>query len=227
MESDKKSLQTLIERAEDLHDRLSDEIDSSICFCRFCSGHGRYCDVGETPFEETHRLIAIRDSLKEVENMFIFLQKLQSRQLMDRHAALTCLAESRLYLIEQVTAYQGRTELDVVKELNSCFGDLNEKRRAEPDAQKGKTRIANFFVCCIRFCLNPWKWQKAAGIAVKLIMVSASIASTIQFYQSRQKYCSSKRRILSFVESTDADKIDTHTVLTISKNPLDVFYGRG
>ncbi|KAK4847446.1 hypothetical protein QYF36_001988 [Acer negundo] len=227
MESDKKSLQSLIERAGDLHDRLNNEIDSSIGFCRFCLETGRYCDVGETPFEERYRLIAIRDSLKELQNMLMFLQKLQSWQMMDMDAGLTRLEQSRLNLIEQVTAYQGRTELDVLKELNSCFGDLNGKKKPELDVQNGKRRNANFVACCIRFCLNPWKWQKAVGIAVKLILVSASISTTIQFYQSRKKYCSSQRRILSFVESTEADKNDAHTVRTISKNPLDVFHGRG
>lgn len=143
---------------------------------------------------------------------------------MDRHEALTRLEQSRLYLIEQVTAYQGRTKLDVLKEVNAIFGDLNEKKKAEPDhVQNGKRRIADFVVCCIRFCLNPCNWQKAIGIAVKLTMVS----STIQFYQSRQRYRSSQRRNLSFVESKNADKIDTQTVLTISRNPLDVLYGRG
>ena len=154
-------------------------------------------------------------------------QKLQSWQTMDMDAGLTRLEQSRVNLIQQVTAYQGRTELDVLKELNSCFGDLNGKKKPELDVQNGKRRNANFVACCIRFCLNPWKWQKAVGIAVKLIFVSASISTTIQLYQSRKKYCSSQRRILSFVESTEADKIDAHTVLTISKNPLDVFHGRG
>lgn len=73
-EVDKKSIKTFIERAQTLHDNLSDEIKSSISFCRVCSEHGRYCDVAETPLEERVRLIAIRDSLKEVKNILMFLQ---------------------------------------------------------------------------------------------------------------------------------------------------------
>ncbi|XWS46181.1 hypothetical protein CRYUN_Cryun14cG0042700 [Craigia yunnanensis] len=74
MEWNNEKLQTLIERAWTLNDRLNDEIENCISFCRFCSNHGRYCDFGQTPFEERARLIAIRDSLKEVENTLLHLQ---------------------------------------------------------------------------------------------------------------------------------------------------------
>ncbi|KAJ0113435.1 hypothetical protein Patl1_00556 [Pistacia atlantica] len=90
-------------------------------FCRVCSEHGRYCDVAETPLEERERLIALTDSLKEVENILMFLQSVQSWQSMDRNAALTRLENSRLYLMEQVKGYHGK--IDVVKELNVCFGN--------------------------------------------------------------------------------------------------------
>ncbi|OMO64346.1 hypothetical protein CCACVL1_21837 [Corchorus capsularis] len=71
-----KKLQSLIERAWALHDKLNDEIENSISFCRFCSDHGRYCDIKQTPFEEKERLITIRDSLKDVENLLLHLQAL-------------------------------------------------------------------------------------------------------------------------------------------------------
>ncbi|KAK3024232.1 hypothetical protein RJ639_043608 [Escallonia herrerae] len=71
------NLHILIERACALQDRVNDEIlgtDCTTSFCRLCSEHGRYCGIAETPFEERQRLIGIRDSLKDVENMLVFAE---------------------------------------------------------------------------------------------------------------------------------------------------------
>ncbi|XP_061960635.1 uncharacterized protein LOC133681568 isoform X2 [Populus nigra] len=74
MES-RRDLQTLIERAWGLHDGLAEEIKNiNIYFCRFCSEHGRYYSIVETPFQEKEGLIAIKDSLKEVGNVLMILQ---------------------------------------------------------------------------------------------------------------------------------------------------------
>ncbi|XVE77241.1 hypothetical protein DITRI_Ditri13aG0046300 [Diplodiscus trichospermus] len=235
MKSNNKQLQVLIERAWALHDKLNDEIENCIRFCRLCSDHGRYCDIGQqTPFEERERLIAIRDSLKELEKMLLHLQKLQSWQLIDRHSALSRLEQSRLFLIKQVTEYQGRS-LDVVEELNSCFGTDNktgfemnvEGSSAKKNQVQSKSRrLSSFLIFCIRILLNPWKWQNAVGIAVKLILISASLSSTIQFYHGKQQsYNNSQRKIVSAMNSKEAEKLDS--LLTISKIPLDVFCGRG
>lgn len=73
----KNHLQALIERAKDLNERVSDEINNSCSnFCRFCSENGCYCGVtaAEAPFQERQRFISIRDSLKNVEKMLLFLQ---------------------------------------------------------------------------------------------------------------------------------------------------------
>ncbi|XWS32078.1 hypothetical protein CRYUN_Cryun23aG0129800 [Craigia yunnanensis] len=164
MELNNKKLQTLIQRALALHDRLNDEIENSISFCRFCSDHGFYCDIGQTPFEERGRLIAIRDSLKEVENTLLHLQKLQSWQLTDWHSALSRLEQSRLFLIKQVTQYEGRP-LDVVKELSACFGNENktefDRNVGEITVKKNRVESRNrrlsSFLICIRMLFNPWK----------------------------------------------------------------------
>ncbi|XVE73752.1 hypothetical protein DITRI_Ditri11bG0143400 [Diplodiscus trichospermus] len=84
MELSHKKLQTLIERACALHDKLNDEIENSNGFCRFCSEHGRYCDIGQTPFEERGRLIAIRDSLKQVENTLLHFAGTDNKTAFDR-----------------------------------------------------------------------------------------------------------------------------------------------
>ncbi|KAK8630942.1 hypothetical protein V6N13_079712 [Hibiscus sabdariffa] len=134
MELNKEKLQTLIETAWALHDRLNREIDNSFSFCRHCSDHGRYCDIGQTPFEERKRLIAIRDSLKDVENTLLHFQKLQAWQLTDRHSVLSRLEQSRLFLIKQVTQYEGRP-LDVVKVLSVCFGNDDNKTSVDSDEE--------------------------------------------------------------------------------------------
>lgn len=74
MELDRKSLQNLTERAQAVHNQLNDEIESRISFCKFCSERGRYCDVANPSFSERERLIAIRNSMNEVENMLVYLQ---------------------------------------------------------------------------------------------------------------------------------------------------------
>ncbi|KAL3604185.1 hypothetical protein D5086_005044 [Populus alba] len=107
-----RNLQTLVERAWVLHDGLSEEIEKiNSSFCRFCSKHGRYCNIVETPFQEKEGLISIKDSLKE---------RLRSWQPIDRQESLTRLEESRLTLMEKIAQYRGRP-LGVVEELNACF----------------------------------------------------------------------------------------------------------
>ncbi|GMI73632.1 hypothetical protein HRI_001032500 [Hibiscus trionum] len=228
MELNHKELQTLIETAWALHDRLNHEIDSSISFCRHCSDHGRYCDIGQTPFEERKRLIGIRDSLIDVENALLHFQKLQTWQLTDRHSVLGRLEQSRLFLIKQVTQYKGRP-LDVVKELSACFGNDDNKTSVASDVEgTGRSTgrgLSGFLFCWFSVLFNPWKWQNAVGVAVKLILIS----STIQFYHSKQQSCSNSQRksIVSgmYSKEKEAEKLDS--LLTLSKMPLDVFCGRG
>ncbi|MBA0790831.1 hypothetical protein Gohar_015453 [Gossypium harknessii] len=238
MELNNKKLPSLIERAWALHDRLNHEIDDSISFCRYCSDHGRYCDIGQTPFLERKRLIAIRDSLNQVENTLLHLQKLQSWQLKDRQLALSRLEQTRSCLIKQVTQYEGRP-LDVVKELSACFGNDHENRTSihrdveesvkKNEGESSRRRISGFLICCIRVLFRPWKWQNAVGIAVNLILISASLSSTIKFYHSKQQsYSNSPRKTIvsaTYSKEKAAEKLDS--LLTISKMPLDVFCGRG
>ncbi|GMJ00938.1 hypothetical protein HRI_003763000 [Hibiscus trionum] len=238
MELNHEKLQALIYRAWALDDRLNHEIDNSISFCRHCSEHGRYCDIGQqTPFEERKRLIAIRDSLKDVENSLLNFQKLEAWQLTDRHSVLGRLEQSRLYLIKQVTQYEGRP-LDVVKQLSACFGNDDKKTSIDSDMEEtvkkieGQSRrrgLSGFLFCWLTILFNPWKWHNAVGITVKLILITASLSSTIRFYHPKQKSCSNSQRKLivsaMYSKEKEAEKLDS--LLTISKMPLDVFCGRG
>lgn len=162
------------------------------------------------------------------------MQNLQSWQPTDWHSGLSRLEQSRLFLVKQVTQYEGRS-LDVVKELSTCFernvGEITvNKNWVQTSWSCRRRRLSSFLICCIRILFNPWKWENAVGIAVKLVLISASLSSTIRFYQANQKsYSNSPRNFFGSVMVMDsieaAEKLDS--LLTISKNPLDVFCGRG
>ncbi|XP_038995543.1 uncharacterized protein LOC120119807 [Hibiscus syriacus] len=227
MELNHEKLQTLIVRAWDLHDRLNNEIDKSISFCRHCSDQGRFCDIGQTPFEERKRLIAIRDSLKDVENTLLHFKKLQAWQLRDKHSLLCRLEQSRFFLAKQVTQYEGRP-LDVVKELNACFAPIESDVEGTVKKNEGRSTrrgLSGFLFCWLRVIFNPWKWQNVVGIAVKLVLVSASLSYTIQFYHSKQQSRRNSRRKLIVSAMYSKEKLDS--ILTISNMPLDVSCGRG
>lgn len=74
MELNKEELQSLVEKAWALHGRLNVEIEDSIRSCRFCPDYGGDFDFIETPFDERDRLIVISNSLKEVEDILMFIQ---------------------------------------------------------------------------------------------------------------------------------------------------------
>ena len=159
------------------------------------------------------------------------MQKLESWQQMDQNSALAQLEESRLFLIQKVTQHQGRS-LQVLEELNALFGNgesgfgwnLKEKME-EKDADNGRKRSSNFFISCFQILAHPWKWQKAAGVAVRLIAVSASISSTIHLYRTRQQYRTSQTKFLALMNSKEEGK--NEFLFTTPNSPLDVFYGRG
>ncbi|KAJ6675259.1 hypothetical protein OIU85_011424 [Salix viminalis] len=223
-----------------LHDGLTEEIKNiNSCFCRLCSENGRYYNIVETPFQEKEGLVAIKDSLKEVANVLMILQRLRSCQPIDRQEALTRLEEGRLILMEKVSQYRGRP-LGVVEELNACFSNgktvfdwnLSQKRKIKGDdfnvQEEKRTKTAGFVVCWIRMLFNRWRWQKAIGVAAKLILVSASVSSTVKFCHGEPLHCcGSQRKALSMVEPVDSRTKENSTALSLSNRSLDVFYGRG
>ncbi|ONI23345.1 hypothetical protein PRUPE_2G183300 [Prunus persica] len=225
----KNDLQFSHQDSMGFHGWLNNETRENSRSCKFCSEPAGYCDFAEAPFEERKRLVDIRNSVKEVENMFMVLQRMGSWQQMDRHAAFTNLEESRVSLSAKVAEHKGRA-LDVVTELKACFGNENNvpfnwdfketlKEKAEPAAHSRR-----FLTDCIRKLFISRKWQRV-GFAVKLVMVSASIFSLMAAYHIRQLLYNSARKRIPFVASKDAGKIAS--LLTISKSPLDVFCGRG
>lgn len=73
MELNKDLLHSLIERSWTMQMRLNNHIKSSNRLCRYCSEHGQNRDDAETPYEGK-LLIAIRESLNEVQNSLMFLE---------------------------------------------------------------------------------------------------------------------------------------------------------
>ncbi|KAL2468795.1 uncharacterized protein Fot_50371 [Forsythia ovata] len=123
----KNSLQSLIKTTWDLHVRINEKINcNGIKFCRYCSDiHGHYCVVADdTVVEEREKMIAIRDSLQDVHNILIYLQRIKSCQKTHRDAALASLEEKRLLLIERVNqCHEKAGKLDVLEELKAFFGN--------------------------------------------------------------------------------------------------------
>ena len=163
------------------------------------------------------------------------MQRLRSWQPIDRQESLTRLEESRLTLMEKIAQYRGRP-LGVVEELNACFSDgetafhrkLSEIKKIKGDSDiRDEQRRTNPGFCWIRMLFNPWKWQRAAGVTAKLILISASISSTARFCQGGLFSCSSRRKVLSLLKPIDSRTKENTTTLSLSNSPLDVFYGRG
>ena len=157
------------------------------------------------------------------------MQRLKSWQLINRRAALNHLEESRLILTEKVSQYQGRP-LDLIKELNEWFGDnktgFDWNIKIGHNVQNDKRQRSNFLHCCTRFICNPATWQKAIGIAAKLIVISIGVSSSVHFYRKRQQEnCSSSRKIVECMDSMREGKAKRK--LIISKSHLNVSYGKG
>lgn len=152
---------------------------------------------------------------------------MRSWQLVNWDAALVRLEESRTNLIEKTKQHHGRP-LDVIQELNECFGNgggMGLKSRVSEDKVKDGTpdrtprrRAFRFLVSCIGDLLNPWKWHEAARIAVRMVLISVTVSSTVSLVHGRQQSSGSRRRLLSFVGSNPEMKKGTS---------LDVVYGRG
>ncbi|XP_031381251.1 uncharacterized protein LOC116195941 isoform X2 [Punica granatum] len=225
-----EDLQGLIERAGELQDRIGDKIAGAHSYCKFCSERGRYCNVvSAEAYEDRERLVEIRDSLKDLETMLVYLQRLRSWQLVNWNAALVRLEESRSSLIEKANQYRGRS-LDVIRELEECFGNggigfglgaNNDKMKedAGPPARIRKRRLFGLLIGCIGSLFNPWKWHGAARIAVSMVLASVSVSSTVSLIHGCwQQNSISRRRSLSSVRSKRRIEKDM---------TLDVFYGRG
>ncbi|KAJ8900445.1 hypothetical protein K2173_025222 [Erythroxylum novogranatense] len=213
-----RELQDLIDRAWVLYGKLTDEIRKSNKLCRF-SRH--YNGIAGTQFDEKHRMLAIRDSLREVVEALMLLQRLKSWQEIDRHTALARFEESRCNLLRKVTQYQGR-ELQLVKELRTQFNgrksivyDSNLTDKVKNKAKEGQKKTSSFLISHIKTLLTPWKWRKAVRIAAKLIVLSATISHVRQ-----QKF--SSRSLL-----TRADAQTKDDVIRVPKTTLHVSYGRG
>ncbi|XP_028794713.1 uncharacterized protein LOC114750313 [Neltuma alba] len=217
-------LQSLIERASDLQEKVNEEINSpkkkkkknntSVGFCnKYCCSEDEekwLCKFADAPLifdEETQRLIGLRDSLKQVEDMLIHLQKMRAWHFINRQVAEKQVEESRAILMEKVSDYGGKPH-SVINELNSSFGN---GRSAFAGWRLNKKKTNCFLLCCMKFLFPlPETWQGVIGGAAKVIAASITVSSTVYFCRRRPQYCRSS--------------ID---IRNIPNSHLDVFKGRG
>ncbi|KAK4748424.1 hypothetical protein SAY87_015010 [Trapa incisa] len=226
MEQLSEKLQELMDRARELRGRIDREIAGTLIYCRFCSDHSGLCDMaGDEAYEDREMLAEIRDLLKDLETMLVYLQRLRSWQVVNWESAVLRLEESRAHLVKKAQQYHGRP-LDVIQELNECSGNegvglkLMVRQDKSKDNEPDRTRraVCGFLARCIGDLLNPWKWHDAARIAIRVVLVSVTVWRTFSLVHGRQRSSGSMRRRLSLVGS------NPEMNMGIS---LDVVYGRG
>ncbi|WOG99071.1 hypothetical protein DCAR_0518419 [Daucus carota subsp. sativus] len=222
MEIDESKLRTLSMKAWSWVDKISDEIENeSTIVCRHCSEHRLRHGIAESPLleEQKQRLIAIKDSLKDVDNMLVVLQRMQSHQRQQCQEAFIKLEKSRKHLIENIKHFQEQGgKLNVIEELNACFRNENtEKQVHELKVDDDNSRV---FTNCVRGFFNPLNWHGTAKTAITLALISVSVTSTYNFRQSRQE-----NRCASSTGSVIARNFDFLAI--DSDSPMDVSYGRG
>ncbi|KAF7826145.1 plastid division protein PDV1 [Senna tora] len=106
--------------------------------------------------------------------------------MINMHAAVNQLEESREILMEKVSEYEGRP-LGVIQELNASFGNgrrdfVDEKRKSN----------SSFLHGCMEFLCNQGRWQRVIGAAAKVIAVSMSVSCTLQFCGTKLQSCTSR-----------------------------------
>ncbi|KAH6830154.1 hypothetical protein C2S53_018603 [Perilla frutescens var. hirtella] len=195
-----EKLQILTTKALDLHDRIKEKINEhGFSFCGHCSNQGRYCVVADQSNpDEREKMIAIRDSLKELHDVIISLQKVRWSHERQRDEALARLEESRKLLIEMVNrvrcSEKEREKLDVLEEVIEF--SLNFKWEMDDHEKKNVNGIYNFLVRTTRFGLE-------------LIVIFATIYTCVKLSKSRQQ---NRKDVMRRTDS------DVH---------LDVLCGRG
>ncbi|KAI3444452.1 hypothetical protein Pfo_001117 [Paulownia fortunei] len=214
-------LQILIGKTWDLHGRINEKINqNSFSFCSHCSNHGRYCVVAESSVDEREKMIAIRDSLKDVHNILIYLQRVKTSQKRQRDEASARLEESRKLLIERINQCpEKERKLDVLKELITFVGDGKTEfpwnfkwKMDEKIEQKNVNGISSFLVHTTRFGLE-------------FVVIFASLYTSVKLCKSKQQNDRLQREVVAPVDSRMTGKLEF--LLTDSDTHLDVLCGRG
>lgn len=155
------------------------------------------------------------------------MQTLESRKKAHEKEAIAHLEASRLTLIEKINQYpvqgnKGNKKLQVLEELKSCFGNKETEFNWKFEDHKKKKKLEKK--------KNQWIISSLFNVtktAIKLVIFSAIISSSIGFYKSRKMYFrKSKREIISPMDS----KMGRNLGLVendASIRPIDVFHGRG
>eukprot|EP00252_Welwitschia_mirabilis_P013322 TRINITY_DN29350_c0_g1_i1.p1 TRINITY_DN29350_c0_g1~~TRINITY_DN29350_c0_g1_i1.p1 ORF type:complete len:287 (+),score=49.35 TRINITY_DN29350_c0_g1_i1:305-1165(+) len=143
---EEEEMEAVLERAWDLHDKISDAIHS-ISRSIFLSSrlHGAQISClrqDEDFFVETRSLNAIRSALEVLENQLYLLHTLQNQQRVEKEAALMRLEESRLMLLKKLKEHRGR-ELSVIREAMAFASDKGEGENIRLNCNAVKTSFSN------------------------------------------------------------------------------------
>lgn len=185
-----KDLHNLSERAGVLYDEISDRIRcEEINFCRHCAEHGRLCGIADLTMEDKEKLIAIQDSLKDLQNMLQFYKTLESQQQRHHNGALIRLEASRMLLMDKLNKYPtwGK-KVEVIEEIKEYFGqekvalfseNLSKTEQKQSEDEQKKKNSSSFLVICIRGLFNPLNWYRTTRIAAIVVIVN--------FYRNRMQ----------------------------------------
>ncbi|XP_057816339.1 plastid division protein PDV1 isoform X1 [Cryptomeria japonica] len=144
-----EEMEAVMERAWDLHDKMSDAIHS-LCKSLFFSSIGNQKQMNPSShfshsqpphiynllsipsnssdddlFTEITSLNAIRNALETLENQLYLLQTLQVQQRAEKDAALMQLEESRRILLKRLKEHRGR-DMSIIKEALAFASDGDE-----------------------------------------------------------------------------------------------------
>ncbi|KAJ8649464.1 hypothetical protein MRB53_002487 [Persea americana] len=249
-----KTLQTLIEKAWALQDKISDEIQYS---CNglggFCPQHGLYFGFAEDPFAQRKSCIAIREALQVLENLLLSLQKLQSKQQAEQYTALVRLEESRLYLLKMITEHPGRT-LDVIQDMLAFLRNkintinwnltnpITEKAdHTKQDSTIHTTKMKNGIISSLNSCFKvlsyPLNLPKATAKIASFAITAVIAVSVIHFHQMNHQHIIKGDKLIHQIDAYYGKKDNLQMNSTragemgffqsISKTSLDVLNGRG
>ncbi|KAG9448381.1 hypothetical protein H6P81_014509 [Aristolochia fimbriata] len=204
-----RNLQSLVERAWELHDGISNEIQfGCVGLGELFRPHHRHHDAfagsSEDPFAAERRsLIAIRDAMRALYIALLSLQKMQSRQKIELEAAGMRLEESKLFLQQRLAEYPGiapnvlHEMLKFVNQEHNSLGISSGYPIKNDDSLENTNNVHRrhkrcifwgIFRPCLRVLSSTWRLHNATGVLGKLVVVAASLFSAIHFYRTRDYY---------------------------------------
>ncbi|KAH9298273.1 hypothetical protein KI387_029955, partial [Taxus chinensis] len=193
-------MEAAMERAWDLHDKLSDAIHSlSKSYFLTSIGNSNANLNHQDLFPEVTSLNAIRNALEALENQLHLLHTLQLQQRAERDAALMHLEESRLMLLKRLKEHRGR-DLIVIKEALDFASDGDEVEDAHFNSNEKKCNdtaehekkwhgggLAYFLDIVVQFVKNSDNLHAMSGTLAKVALVAVGMLAIFQLQQTSER----------------------------------------